>query len=72
MDFSYRIRPGDAVSVYPVFESFDIASVSRVRPVPLRDLRFVLDVHLGRLAVQRQLFLRVDDNYFSPSTTITL
>jgi hypothetical protein len=48
--FSYRLRNGDAVSVYPVFESFDIASVSRVRAAPLRELRFTLDVHLGRLA----------------------
>ena len=48
--FSYRLQNGDAVSVYPVFESFDIASVSRVRAAPLRELRFTLDVHLGRLA----------------------
>jgi uncharacterized protein with PIN domain len=33
-----------------VFEAFDIAPVSRVRPEPLREVRFVLDVHLGRLA----------------------
>lgn len=48
--FAQRIEDGDRVSVYPVFESFDIAPVSRVRPSPLRELRFVLDVHLGRLA----------------------
>jgi uncharacterized protein with PIN domain len=36
--------------VYPVFETFDIAPLSRVRAEPLRNLRFVLDVHLGRLA----------------------
>jgi hypothetical protein len=50
VDFSYPVRDGDRVSVYPVFESLDIASVSRVRPAPLRALRFVLDVHVGRLA----------------------
>ncbi len=50
VDFSYQVRDGDFVSVYPVFESLDIASVSRVRPAPLRVLRFLLDVHLGRLA----------------------
>jgi len=50
VDFSYRVCYGDHVSVYPVFESLDISSVSRVRPVPLRALRFVLDVHVGRLA----------------------
>jgi uncharacterized protein with PIN domain len=49
-DFRYQVRDGDSISFYPVFESFDIAGVSRVRAEPLRDLRFVLDVHLGRLA----------------------
>jgi uncharacterized protein with PIN domain len=48
--FSHPVRDGDRVSVYPIFESLDISSVSKVRPVPLQALRFVLDVHLGRLA----------------------
>jgi uncharacterized protein len=50
VDFAYAVRDGDMVSVYPVFESLDISSVSRVRAAPLRALRFLLDVHLGRLA----------------------
>jgi uncharacterized protein with PIN domain len=50
VDFSYQVSDGDRISVYPVFESLDISSVSRVRPAPLRTNRFVLDVHLGRLA----------------------
>jgi len=50
VDFFHLLRDRDDVSVYPVFESFDISSVSRVRPTPLRNLRFVLDVHLGKLA----------------------
>lgn len=50
VDFSYLVRDGDRISVYPVFESLDIASLVRVRPQPLRDPRFVLDAHLGRLA----------------------
>lgn len=44
------VEDGARVSVYPVFESLDVASVSRVRPEPLRHPRFILDVHLGRLA----------------------
>ena len=48
--FDYRIADGDFISVYPVFEAFDIAPVERLRPEPLRDPRFVLDSHLGRLA----------------------
>jgi uncharacterized protein len=50
VDFSYLVREGDHISVYPVFESFDISPVLRVRPHPLRQVRFVLDVHLGKLA----------------------
>jgi uncharacterized protein with PIN domain len=49
-DFSSLIRNGDRVAVYPVFETLDIAPVSRLRPQPLREPRFVLDVHLGKLA----------------------
>jgi uncharacterized protein len=48
--FSEIVEDGDAVSVYPVFEAFDVASVSRVRSHPLRQTRFILDAHLGRLA----------------------
>ena len=50
VDFAYRVRDGDRISVYPVFEAFDIAPLERLRPEPLREPRFVLDVHLGRLA----------------------
>ena len=49
-DFAAMVRDGDYVSVYPVFESLDISPISRIRPAPERTLRFVLDVHLGRLA----------------------
>jgi hypothetical protein len=51
VDFSYAPSDGDRISVYPVFEAFDISPVSRVRSRPLRLTRFVLDSHLGRLAV---------------------
>ena len=50
VDFSYRVQDGDRISVYPVFEAFDIAGLTRLRPEPLREPRFVLDTHLGRLA----------------------
>lgn len=50
VDFSCLVRDGDRISVYPVFESIDIAPIVRVRPQPLREPRFVLDTHLGRLA----------------------
>jgi uncharacterized protein len=50
VDFSYLVQDGDRIAVYPVFESFDVSAEQRLRPQPLRNPRFVLDVHLGRLA----------------------
>ncbi|HEY71486.1 MAG TPA: Mut7-C ubiquitin/RNAse domain-containing protein [Anaerolineae bacterium] len=48
--FEHPLQGGDRVSVFPIFESLDIASLVRLRPKPLREPRFVLDAHLGRLA----------------------
>lgn len=50
VDFSYIVQDGDRISVYPMFEAFDVQPLVRVRPYPLRISRFVLDVHLGKLA----------------------
>lgn len=50
VDFSYLVQDGDHISIYPVFESIDITPLVRVRAQPLREPRFVLDTHLGRLA----------------------
>ena len=50
VDFSYQVREGDRISVYPVFERLDISGVNRLRPEPLREPRFIADVHLGTLA----------------------
>lgn len=49
VDFSWRLRDGTRVSVYPVFESIDVAPVTRLRPAALREVRLVVDGHLGRL-----------------------
>ncbi|MBC7225389.1 MAG: Mut7-C ubiquitin/RNAse domain-containing protein, partial [Anaerolineae bacterium] len=50
VDFGYLVQEGDRIAVYPVFESIDITPILRVRPRPLREPRFVVDGHLGRLA----------------------
>lgn len=47
--FEYHIHNNDHISVYPVFETLDISDVTRLRPEPLRDTKFILDVHLGKL-----------------------
>ncbi len=49
-DFAHLVSDGDRVSVYPVFEAMDITPVVRLRPRPLRNPRFILDTHLGKLA----------------------
>jgi uncharacterized protein len=49
-DFAHRPTTGDRIAVYPMFEALDIGSTTRLRPVPLREPRFVIDVNLGRLA----------------------
>ncbi len=50
VDFAHRLRGGERVAVYPMFERLDIAPLNRLHPRPLREPRFVLDVHLGKLA----------------------
>jgi uncharacterized protein len=50
VDFHYLVRDSDRISVYPVFEGMNISSITHLRPEPLRNPRFVLDTHLGRLA----------------------
>jgi len=50
VDFGHIISDQDYISVYPEFELLDISPLIRLRPEPLRESRFILDVHLGKLA----------------------
>src|SRR5512142_24962 len=50
VDFTHVLRGGERVAVYPMFEALDIAPIQRLRPMPLREPRFVADGHLGKLA----------------------
>ena len=50
VDFNYHLQHTDYISVYPVFECLDISPIIRLREKPLREIRFILDVHLGKLA----------------------
>jgi hypothetical protein len=47
------VGTGDRVSVYPPFAVLDVPSA--VRPAALEPVRFLLDVHLGRLARRLRL-----------------
>jgi uncharacterized protein with PIN domain len=46
----HQLEENDLVSLYPVIETLNISSISKLREYPLRRARFVLDVHLGKLA----------------------
>jgi uncharacterized protein with PIN domain len=64
VDFTYRLKGGERVAVYPVFERLDISPVVKLRAEPLRLTRFILDVHLGKLA--RFLRMLGFDTAYSP------
>ena len=70
VDFDYLIKDGDLISVYPVFESLDISPAIKLRPKPLREIRFVLDTHLGRLAAYLRMlgFNALYSNDYNDST----
>ena len=55
VDFGHLVQPGDYISVYPEFESFDISCISRNRKKPLRKSRFIADAHLGKLATKLRM-----------------
>lgn len=69
--FEYLVQDNDQLGVYPVFESFDIASVSRLRPSTLRSLCFIADVHLGKL-VRKMRLLGLDVLYDPRHSTADL
>jgi len=64
VDFQYLVKDGDLISVYPVFEKFDIRNITKLRSTPLRRVSFVLDVHLAKLARKLRL-LGFDVDYSS-------
>jgi len=49
VDFNYILKDYDTVSVYPVFELLEISNLTHLRDKPLREIKFILDVHLGKL-----------------------
>lgn len=63
--FERPVADGDRISVYPTFEALDITPLVRLRPLPLRDPRFILDGHLGRLCGYLRLF--GFDSLYDPS-----
>ena len=50
VEFSYNLKDGDIVSIYPVFETLDISNVTYLRKKPLREPKFILNSHLEKLS----------------------
>ncbi|GAA6618513.1 hypothetical protein NUACC26_043240 [Scytonema sp. NUACC26] len=54
VDFSYIVRDRDTISVYPISAKSQLSSIS-TRPQLPSKIRFVLDIHLGKLATSLRL-----------------
>ena len=75
VDFNYPVQNGDHISVYPVFESLpdnviiESSQLKHCQPQPPGNTRFVLDVHLGRLAAYLRMLgfdTLYHNNYHDP------
>lgn len=55
VDFSYLVKYGDEINVYPASATNNIIHYVSVQPEPLAVPRFVLDVHLGKLAASLRM-----------------
>jgi uncharacterized protein with PIN domain len=55
MGFEYHLQDGDWVSVFPAFRYLRLPSSLRLQEPISRPPRFVLDIHLGRLAAYLRL-----------------
>lgn len=53
--FELVVEPGDRIAVFPRFRTLDVESTTRVRVPPPALVRFVADVHLGKLARRLRL-----------------
>jgi uncharacterized protein with PIN domain len=50
VDFGRAVADGDRVVAYPRFHALELPAGMGLQPAPLSSPRFVLDIHLGRLA----------------------
>jgi len=72
--FDYLLQDGDRISVYPVFERFDVSEISQLREKPLRNPKFICDVHLGRLCKYLRMlgWDTLYSNRYTPEEMITI
>jgi uncharacterized protein with PIN domain len=71
VDFSYRVRDGDRVAVYPQMTALEPGDAAHLRPSPHAEPRFIADVHLGRLSAYLRL-VGFDTKYRNDYSDATL
>jgi uncharacterized protein len=50
VDFSWPVEANQHFAIFPVPTPWDVTRPTLLRPAPLNDLRFIVDVNVGRLA----------------------
>ncbi len=50
VDFSFQVKDGQRIAVWPVSVPWDVLRPSLLRPQPLTNITFVVDVNVGKLA----------------------
>ncbi|BAZ50885.1 hypothetical protein NIES4103_35080 [Nostoc sp. NIES-4103] len=55
VNFSYIVQDEDNINIYPISARNFINQKIGLRPEPLSSIRFVLDIHLGKLATSLRL-----------------
>jgi uncharacterized protein with PIN domain len=60
--FAHKPRHGDCIHVYPTLEGVNGSRIKWLKPDPLKEIRFILDGHLGKLATYLRL-LGFDTRY---------
>jgi uncharacterized protein with PIN domain len=71
VDFDYIIKDKDFVSFFPDFKTFDISGVTKINIEKPKEFKFILDVHLGKLAKYLRL-LGFDAKYGNNFSDIEL
>lgn len=55
VDFSHLLEPSQRIEVYPVTPPMDVTRPTPLRPNPLPELKFIVDVNVGKLANRLRL-----------------
>ena len=67
IDFSKRVEDNDHFAIYPIIAPWDIVRPTLLRPALLHEVRFIVDVNVGRLA--RYLRMAGFDTLYEPCWT---